>query len=235
MIKLIYGVIVVIVAQLAFCYTAVPPAFAETSSLAAKAPVATGIGSASTKSDASGTSSKIDVNHATAIEQIRATLDEVVKIVESLPGEENTKARRDQLRTLLESRFNFEEMSKRSLGTHWRDRTEPERKEFVALFSDLLSKTYMGRIEEVKSGMVRIRGESTDGTRATVKTVVQNKGESFPIDYKLIKQNDRWRVYDVVIENIGLVSNYRNEFAGIIRKEEFSGLIKRLQEKNASS
>lgn len=180
-------------------------------------------------------SSAATADATSAIDQVRNTIDQVVKIVESLPGESNLSARRKQLRTLLDTRFDFEEMSKRSLGTYWKERTPAEQQEFVSLFSDLLAKTYLVRIEEVKSGMVRIKGENTDGTRATVKTSVQSKGDTFPIDYKLINQKGNWRVYDVVIENIGLVSNYRNEFAGIIRKDGFAGLIQRLKDKNAAS
>ena len=168
-----------------------------------------------------------------ARDQIQTTIDSVVKIVETNPGADHREQRRAELRKLLDQRFDFEEMSKRSLGTHWTARTPQERTEFVSLFSELLAKTYLGRIEEVKSGMVKIGDEISDGKRSTVKTKVKGDRDTFPIDYKLHNLNGEWRVYDVIIENIGLVSNYRNEFAGIIRKDEFAGLIQKLKEKNA--
>jgi phospholipid transport system substrate-binding protein len=166
-----------------------------------------------------------------AIEMIKQTVDEVVKIDQSLPGEANTSERRAKLRALIEPRFDFEEMAKRSLGAQWLERTPEEQTEFVRVFSDLLAHTYMARIEDVKPGMVKIESENLDFPRSVVKTQVTSNGDTFPIDYKLLNMNGHWRVYDVVIENIGLVANYRNEFAGIVRKEGFPGLMSRLREK----
>jgi phospholipid transport system substrate-binding protein len=182
-----------------------------------------------------GVSLALCEEQASAKAQVTSTIDEVVRIVESLPGDNNRSERRTKLRQVIDARFDFDEMSKRSLGTNWAARTPAEQKEFISLFSDLLARTYLNRIEEVESGMVKIVSENGDDKKATVKTKILLKDESFPIDYKLLNEGGNWRVYDVVIENIGLVANYRNEFAGIIRKEEFSGLIKRLKEKVASS
>lgn len=166
-------------------------------------------------------------------DRVKVTIDEIVKIVESSPGEENKGKRREQLRELINPLFDFGEMSKRSLGTHWKDATEEEKREFVAVFSDLLAKTYLGKIETVKAGMVTVDSESVEVPRANVKTTVHNKGETFPLEYKMHNMSGKWRVYDVVIENIGLVANYRNEFAGIIRKDKLSGLIERLKNKKS--
>ena len=123
-------------------------------------------------------------------------------------------------------------MSKRSLGPTWNLVTPAEQEEFVKVFSELLAKTYLARIEFIEPNTVKIESEQVTEPKALVKTMIHHKGDIFPLDYKLVNVDKVWRVYDVVIENIGLVANYRNEFAGIIRKEEFSGLMRRLKEKS---
>lgn len=178
----------------------------------------------------------------TASSEIKFAIDEIVKINAEFPGEAKAKERRAKLRELINPRFDFEEMSKRSLGANWSGLSPEQQAGFVSLFSDLLSKTYMNRVETVKDGMVKLMGEeavSADASGATesasnksvVKTMVENNGSNFPINYKSMFKDGRWKVYDVVIENIGLVANYRTEFAGIMRKEKFEGLMQRLKEK----
>lgn len=166
--------------------------------------------------------------------EVEAVIREVVRIAQKLPGDENTSQRRAELREVINPRFDFAEMAKRSLGAEWRNVSPDQQKDFVDVFSALLSKTYLSRIETVKPGMVTIDSEKLDGPKALVRTTVNHKGDQFPIEYKLLNQSGTWRVYDVVIENIGLVANYRNEFAGIIRKEKFEGLMQRLREKSAA-
>jgi len=183
--------------------------------------------------------------------ELQSTLDKIVKAVQAFPGDPKKEERRAELRKIIDPRFDFQEMARRSLGANWKELTTAQQEEFVSLFSELLAKTYLSRIEVVQPGMVKVLGEemlesaplsgdtSSDSTSATasssskaiVRTTVNNKGEEFPIDYKVMLRNDSWRVYDVVIENIGLVANYRSEFAGIIRKEKVDGLMSRLREK----
>jgi phospholipid transport system substrate-binding protein len=167
------------------------------------------------------------------VEEIRKTIDEVVQVVERLPGDQNLDQRREELRVVINPRFDFEEMARRSLGAHWQDRTEAERQEFVKVFSNLLANTYLARIETVERGMVEVGNQNVQGQRALVRTFINYRNERFPLDYRLIKTDEGWKVYDVIIENIGLVVNYRNEFASIIRREQFSGLMTRLKEKSA--
>ncbi|MBX7142912.1 MAG: ABC transporter substrate-binding protein [Oligoflexia bacterium] len=168
-----------------------------------------------------------------AIDEVRRTIDELVAVVEKYSGASNIEARRAKLREVLNRVFDFSEMSKRSLGTNWKEVSPSEQEEFVSVFSDLLARTYLSKIETIKPGMVHFDGEKVELPRATVKTRVEDKGDFFPIDYKLLVEEGHWKVYDVVIENIGLVANYRNEFAGIIRRETFAGLLKRLREKQS--
>jgi phospholipid transport system substrate-binding protein len=158
-------------------------------------------------------------------------VNQLVDIVEAFPGDDTRTQRRAKLREVIEPRFDFTEMSRRCLGQAWNDISPAEQEEFNRVFSELLAKTYLNRIETVRRGMVRVTGEDIEGNKALVKTMVKVKGEEFPIDYKLLRRDNRWRVYDVLIENIGLVANYRNEFAGIIRQDKFSGLMTKLKEK----
>ncbi len=168
---------------------------------------------------------------SSAMSEVKKTVDEVVKVNTAYPGEVNVNPRRAKLREVIQPRFDFAEMSKRSLGAFWQEITPQEQQDFVNVFSDLLAQTYLARIENCTADTVKFETENVDFPRAVVKTTVMNKGDKFPIDYKLMNTNGTWRVYDVVIENIGLVANYRNEFAGIIRKDKFSGLMQKLREK----
>ena len=163
------------------------------------------------------------------------TINDIITIVEANPGDSIKVERREKLRALINPRFNFNEMSRRALGPNWNEITPQEQQEFTEVFSDLLARTYLSKIETVKKGMVSVVSESVELPKALVKTTVVSKGDTFPIDYKLIFEDGRWQVYDVVVENIGLVANYRNEFSGIMRKDKFSGLLARLKQKAESN
>lgn len=167
---------------------------------------------------------------------INKTIEEILKVVEAHSGDTQTKPRREKLREVINPRFDFDRMAQLSLGANWTEASVDEQKEFTAVFSDLLAKTYLSKIETIKPGMVSVETESLDSTgqKSTVKTLVKSKGDVFPIDYKLLNEKGSWKVYDVVIENVGLVVNYRNEFAAIIRKEKFPGLLRKLRDKSQS-
>jgi phospholipid transport system substrate-binding protein len=164
-------------------------------------------------------------------DEMQRTIDNIITIAEAYPGDAARDVRRGKLRALINPKFNFAEMAKRSLGPNWSEISDSERQEFTEVFSELLARTYLSKIETVKTGMVKVESENVEAARAVVKTTVVSKGDTFPIDYKMTLNQHGWQVYDVVIENIGLVANYRNEFAGIIRKDKFSGLMERLRKK----
>ena len=163
--------------------------------------------------------------------EIQKTLDSIIATVQANPGDAAKPARREKLREIINPKFDFDEMSRRSLGSNWNEITPAEQKDFTTVFSELLARTYLSKIETVKPGMVKVESEQVEGAKAVVKTVVLSQGDTFPIDYKMMYRDNGWRVYDVVIENIGLVANYRNEFSGIIRKDKFSGLMEKLRAK----
>jgi len=165
--------------------------------------------------------------------EMQKTIDDIIKVASQYPDDAQKTTRRQKLRELINPKFNFTEMSRRSLGANWNEITPAEQKDFTAVFSELLARTYLSKIETVKPGMVKIDSESVNPPKASVKTTVISKGDNFPIEYKMSFEDGRWQVYDVVIENIGLIGNYRNEFSGIIRKEKFEGLMSRLRQKVA--
>ena len=167
--------------------------------------------------------------------EMQIVLDQVVNAAVNFRGDDNKNKRREELRKIISPKFDFQEMAMRALGTHWKLVTKEEQTEFIDIFSDLLAKTYLEKIETVERNMVKIEGETLEYPKAIVRTSIRNESSVFPVNYKMLSGADGWKVYDVVIENIGLVANYRNEFAGIIRREKFSGLMKRLREKDASS
>jgi len=171
------------------------------------------------------------------VEIIKETVAKLVEVVSRYPGQSNLTERRAKLREIISPRFDFSEMAKRSVGPEWQNVSADERESFVTIFSDLLAKTYLARVENVQRDTVTVDSQQVNPQekKALVKTTIRYKGDQFPIDYRLLQTGSgEWRVYDVIIENIGLVANYRNEFAGIIRKEKFAGLMKRLAEKSAT-
>jgi phospholipid transport system substrate-binding protein len=167
---------------------------------------------------------------------IKLVFDQVRLIVTSdkdhVPDEETDR----KLKEIIVPLFDFEEMSRRSLGAFWNKATADEKKQFVDLFSDLLARTYLKRIKRnSESSNITKMTDEIEGDKAMVRSTVMTDGEEISLDYRMMSEAGTWKIYDVVIENVGLVSNYRNEFPAIIRKEGFSGLIARLREKNAQA
>lgn len=166
-----------------------------------------------------------------ATQVIKTTIEDVRSIVLKEKNTLSKEALDKKLEDIIIPIFNFGEMARRSLGVNWKDATADERQEFVSLFTTLLSRTYLGKIRKVERSEVTYQGESIENDKATVRTKVLDQGDEFPIYYRLQLTDGQWRIFDVVIENVSLVSNYRNEFSSIVRKGKMSGLIEKLREK----
>jgi phospholipid transport system substrate-binding protein len=171
-------------------------------------------------------------SQGTPLARVTEVIDDLVKAVADNKGEANFEARRAKMREIIGPLFDFDEMSQRSLGSNWAAATPEQQKEFVHLFSELLASTYLKRLENIEPGMVIMVSDQIKGEKALVRTKVDYKGDKFPLDYKMVQKGGSWRVYDVVIENIGLVTNYRTEFSGIVRKDKMTGLIEKLRERS---
>jgi phospholipid transport system substrate-binding protein len=139
--------------------------------------------------------------------------------------------RRAQIRANVKARFDFEAMSQRTLATNWKKATEKERQQFMDLFSQLIENTYIGKIEAYTNEKVEYPGEKVKGNKAIVETLIIAASADIPVDYRLYKKDDAWLVYDVIIEGVSLVSNYRSSYQEIVMKEGFGGLLAKMQEK----
>jgi phospholipid transport system substrate-binding protein len=170
----------------------------------------------------------------TPMEQIRETLQQVMTVV-SGPSNGDEKERRDALQNALMPRFDWDEMAKRVLGKHW-DSVGNRQAEFVAAFAEFLGNSYMGKIGSYKDEKVLFVGEQTEKNRAQVDTkIVPNKGEPTSVSYRLHRVQGDWKIYDVVVEDISIVSNYRSQFERILAKGNFDDLMKRLRDKDPKS
>jgi len=174
------------------------------------------------------------------LEQVRGTVEEILGVMknEEFRAPEQKDERRSRIMALVDQRFDYEEMSKRTLARNWKDRTESEKKNFEKLFSELLKNTYIGRIEAYSDEKIEYTREIFDQqsmSRAMVYTSIVSNNRDIPINYMLINRGEQWLVYDVVIEGVSLVRNYRTEFARIISRDKFAGLMVKMQEKVAAN
>lgn len=166
---------------------------------------------------------------------IRDAFSKVQRTVVESKDTLSPEALDDKLRTVISPVFDFEEMSRGSLGSNWKNATEPQRKEFVELFQGLLARTYLQRIRtKIDGSNVEYLQPMTTNNRVMVRSKVSKDGETLGADYRMYEKNGRWRVYDVIIENVGLVTNYRNEFSVILKDSGFDGLLKKLREKTTA-
>jgi phospholipid transport system substrate-binding protein len=171
----------------------------------------------------------------TPIVLIKSSVDQAIKTLTDpyFQGENKEEERRTLLRQILLPRFDFREMAKRSLGVHWRKRTREDRNEFVRLFTDFLEKVYLDRIESYNNGEKFIyANERIEGPNAEVRSkILTSKGGEFQINYKLHRVGEEWKIYDVVVENISLINNYRSQFNRIITKTSYDELISMMKQK----
>ncbi len=167
-------------------------------------------------------------------DQVRQTVDKLLAILKNpqLKGESKENERRNQLREVMYQRFDFTEMAKRSLGANWRRRSPEEQKEFVKLFTNLLEGAYLDKIESYNGEKVQYLKDIGDANDAEVDTrIVDNKGQEYSINYRLHNVNGDWKVYDVVIEDISLVNNYRSQFNHVLAKSSYEDLVKKMKER----
>lgn len=165
-------------------------------------------------------------------DEVKKTVDEVVRIVANKDMKHNEQKRRQALKKTISLVFDYSEMAKRSMGKHWNQRTPSEKKRFTELFATLLENSYAGKIESYNNERIVYLKETIDGDYAEVKSkVVTAKRDEFTLDYRMINQGGKWIAYDVVIEGVSLVSNYRTQFNKIITTNGYSELVKKLETK----
>lgn len=166
-----------------------------------------------------------------AHDQLKASMDKLIAVLKekSLKAPDKKEERRAKIFAVLEERFDFEQMGKWALGANWKGLSQQERDEFVKTFSELIEKSYILKIERYSNEKIEFKDERTKGKYYYVYTDVISGDKTIPVNYSLYPKGDQWLVYDVVIEGVSLVKNYRTQFDEIIRKEKFAGLMDKLK------
>jgi phospholipid transport system substrate-binding protein len=165
---------------------------------------------------------------------MKTTIDEVLRIVRDKELKQPAKAevRRHMLETVVSARFDYAEMSRRALGAPWNQLTDQQKQEFVDLFRTLLTNSYADKIETYSGEGVEYLNERMEKEYAEVRTKVLSGKTEIPLDYRLINKADEWRVYDVVVDNVSLVNNYRGQFTKILRASSYTDLVDQLRKKS---
>ncbi len=167
-------------------------------------------------------------------DQLKQRVDEVIKVLDDPALMGKPAERHAGVRKIAEDIFDYPDTAKRALGAHWNQRTPQEREEFTKLFADLLDRAYVGKIDLYQGEKVRYAGDTLEGDQATVKTrIVTKQGSEVPIDYRMHLKDGRWLVYDVIIEGVSLVSNYRTQFNKVVQTESYQSLVQKLRSKEA--
>jgi phospholipid transport system substrate-binding protein len=162
-------------------------------------------------------------------DQVRQYTDQVRKILDDPALRSSDK--RAAVRKVAVEIFDVNETAKRALGPHWQARTASERNEFVQLFADLLERTYISKIDLYRGERLYYTSEAVDGEFAIVRAkVITNKSVEVPVEARMLKRGEHWLIYDIAIENVSLISNYRTQFDRIIRTASFGELVRRLKE-----
>lgn len=165
-------------------------------------------------------------------DQLKVSVEQIVKVLEdpALKSEAKQTERRAAIRKQAEVVFDFGETAKRALGRHWQALDEKDRQEFTTLFTDLIERAYISKIERYSGERIAYAGESVEGGLATVRTrFVTKQGTEIPVDYRMQQRGDRWLVYDVLVEGISLINNYRTQFDKIIQTSSYAELVRKMK------
>ena len=168
-------------------------------------------------------------------EQIKQTTDKILSILAdpNLKNPARAEERKQSVRRTIDGRFDWEELARRSLAQYWVQRTPDEKKEFIQLYRELLARTYLNKVQDYSGETVRYEGESIESNYATVKIrILTSKNTEIPVDYRVMKKESNWLVYDISIEGVSLVNNYRSQFNSILQKSTYQELVKKLKDKS---
>jgi phospholipid transport system substrate-binding protein len=167
-------------------------------------------------------------------QQIKQTTDRILAILAdpALKPPAKSEERKKLIGKAVDERFDWEEMARRSLARHWAQRTIEEKKEFVPLFRSLLEQTYLDKVQGYSGEKVIYEGDSVDGDYGLAKVKIwTTANKEIPVEYRLLKRGNNWFVYDISIEGISLINNYRSQFNSIITKSSYKELVQKLKAK----
>jgi phospholipid transport system substrate-binding protein len=172
---------------------------------------------------------------ATAASPREVVQASVTRVIAVLQEEADRAHRRAEIRRVAGELFDFDEMARRTLTRHWSARTPEEQAEFVRLFTDLVERSYVGRIEQWAGERILYPGESVDGPFATVRSrIVARRGTEIAVDYRLLLRDGRWRVYDVLVDGVSFVATFRSQFDRIIHQSSWPGLVDQMRKRSVS-
>jgi phospholipid transport system substrate-binding protein len=167
-------------------------------------------------------------------EQLKKSIDKIIDLLnnQELKTDRMKLERRNRIFKVMEEQFDFGEMARRSLGGFWQTITESQQKEFEVAFSSLLERSYITKIERYTDEHVVYSNEKPKGEKYySVRADIVSGSRSIPVEYSLHDVSGQWLVYDVNIEGVSLVTNYRSQFGEVVRKDGFRGLMAKLDEK----
>jgi phospholipid transport system substrate-binding protein len=165
-----------------------------------------------------------------AIDAVRTSVDGILDILKK--GDTMDKAaRRSAMEVIIDERFDFRAMSQRTLATNWKKASDAEKQEFTDLFKQLIQSSYVGKLEAYTNETVEYVTEKVKGRKALVETMIKTASADIPLNYKMYSKDGNWLVYDVIIEGVSLISNYRSSYQTIVKKEGFDGLMAKMKAK----
>lgn len=170
-------------------------------------------------------------------DQLRDGVQRVVTILRDpeLRGDTKINERSAAINKVADEIFDFGETAKRVLGQHWTQRTPAEREEFVRLFTELLQRTYLSKVDQYNSEMT-FQDDVVDGNLAVVRTtLLVGKGSGMSLEYRMHRARDRWQVYDLSVDGISLVASYRSQFNKVVRTDSYEGLVARLKSRQVGA
>lgn len=169
-----------------------------------------------------------------ATDAMKSTIDEVLGIIQDKELKQPGRAeeRRRRLEQVVGDRFDYPEMSRRAMGAPWNTLSDKDKEEFVALFKTLLTNSYADKVESYSGEGVQYINERTEKDYAEVRTKVLTGKIEIPLDYRLLNKGNDWRVYDVVVDGVSLVNNYRGQFSKILRSSTYADLVDQLRKKS---
>jgi len=168
-------------------------------------------------------------------DQLKARVDRVLEVLRNPPPGDRER-QRQLIHEIASEAFDWNDVARRALGQYWPRVPDAERQEYVRLFTELVERSYFPHIESYSGEKIDYVGDTIDGDYATVRTVIHTKaGNDVPVDYRMqLEADDRWMVYDVMVEGVSLVGNYRSQFHSVISTSSFDALLTRLRARLAN-
>lgn len=171
-------------------------------------------------------------------DQIKQTTDQILAILQepSLKSADKEGERQKQMRKVIDARFDWTDMARSAIGKSWKGLADAQRVEFTGLFGDLVNKNYMSKVEGYSGEKIQYKGDKVDGTYGVVDVVIVTlRGTDIPVSYRVLKKDAKWMIYDVSIEGVSMVNNYRSQIAAILGSSSYDTLIARIRAKIAES